>query len=185
MNFSELVAQNILLRWLTGNTPRYDLAVSMAGLKLGDRFLLIGCADPRLVAALAAKIGFTGRACVVDPDAAAVQRAQRAAEKAGVLVETQEASLDRLPYDADAFDLVVVRPGGSLSASIARLEPALPEALRVLRPGGRCLIVADAKLSHGASEDAIRQLGEHGFRAARLLAEREGLMFLEAVKARP
>ena len=33
------------------------LSVSMAGVKLGDRVLVIGCSDPLLIAALAAKAG--------------------------------------------------------------------------------------------------------------------------------
>jgi len=45
------------------------LAVSMSGLKLGDRLLMLGCADTALAAALAAKVGLTGRACVLDESA--------------------------------------------------------------------------------------------------------------------
>jgi ubiquinone/menaquinone biosynthesis C-methylase UbiE len=183
MGYLDLLANNVLLRWLTGNRPRYELAVSMAGVRLGDRILQIGCADMRLVAALGAKVGYTGRACAVDADADLAQRAGQAAERAGVLVEARQAPLDRLPYDDGAFDLVVVRPDGSLAASLPALAPAFAEALRVLRPGGRCLIVADERSPRGAPAEAIRQLGSHGFRAARLLANREGLAFLEAVKA--
>src|SRR4030065_406742 len=41
---------------------KHDLAVSMVGLKLGDTFLQLGCGDGGLLAALASKVGLTGRA---------------------------------------------------------------------------------------------------------------------------
>src|SRR5579871_5290645 len=50
------------------SAPTDPLAVTMTGVKLGDRFLAIGLGDPRLTAALAAKAGLTGRACAVDAD---------------------------------------------------------------------------------------------------------------------
>ena len=50
------------------------LSVSMCGAKLGDRVLVVGCGDPRLVAALGAKAGLSGRACAVDR----VSRSRRA-----------------------------------------------------------------------------------------------------------
>jgi hypothetical protein len=41
-----------MMRWF--RKPAGDpLAVSMSGLKLGDRLLVLGCSDPRLIAALA------------------------------------------------------------------------------------------------------------------------------------
>ena len=45
-----------------------SLPVAMSGVKLADRLLVIGASDPALAAALAAKVGLTGRACVVDKD---------------------------------------------------------------------------------------------------------------------
>ena len=50
-------------------TSTDPLSVSMAGVKLGDRVLVVGCSDPRLIATLAVKTGLTGRACAVDESA--------------------------------------------------------------------------------------------------------------------
>ena len=59
------------------------LAVSMAGIKLGDRLLVLGCGDPMLVAQLAVKTGLTGRAFAVDAraDLTARRRTARAARR--------------------------------------------------------------------------------------------------------
>src|SRR5215831_261593 len=77
--------------WFRKTEDRDSLAVTMAGVKLGDRFLAIGVADPRLIAALGAKAGLTGRACAVDADPARVPAAAAAIEGEGALVEVTHA----------------------------------------------------------------------------------------------
>jgi len=184
MALSDVFAQNVLVRWLTGNRQRYDLAVSMTGVKLGERLLQVGCADAGLLAALGAKVGYSGRACGLDTDTAAATSARANAERDGVLVETFTAPYDRFPFDADSFDVVVIRPGGTLGDGPA-VAAAAHEANRVLRPGGRCLaITTRGRGSVALSNDALLQAaGGAGFRGARVLAEREGWVFVEALKA--
>jgi ubiquinone/menaquinone biosynthesis C-methylase UbiE len=170
------------------------LSVSMSGAKLGDRVLVIGCSDPRLIAALAAKAGMSGRTCAVDESPDAATEAGRIALKAGVLVETTSAATSAQPFERDSFDLVVLRnvlrtgewqPG----ATVAQ------EAARVLRPGGRCMVI-DTMARGGMAglfggqpapsaddpREAIEILKSQGFVAVRVLAERDGLRFIEAVK---
>ena len=76
MGFSAVFSQNILIRWLTGRGGTHDLSVTMSGIRLGERLLQVGLADGRLLVALAAKIGMSGRSCGVDEQAAAVSRAE-------------------------------------------------------------------------------------------------------------
>jgi ubiquinone/menaquinone biosynthesis C-methylase UbiE len=172
---------------------RVDLSVAMSGVKLADRLLVIGCADPKLIARLAVKAGLTGRACAVDESAERVASAARVAEREGALIEAAEAPGWTVPYEAAAFDLVVVRDSASpVAAARAR---ALAESLRVLRPGGRCLIIEGSRRSgmaglfwrapsaHGSpAATAARALAAARFVAVRTLAEREGLLFVEGVK---
>jgi len=180
MAFSDLFADNLLLKWLRGDRARHDLAVAMVGLKLGERFLLIGCGDGGLLAGLGGKVGYTGRACGTDTEAAAVARAERVAERAGVLVEVQQAPPERLPYDDQSFDVVVVQRVGATAAARV-FDLALGEAWRLVRPGGRCVVIRAS--GHGSTED-LDVLGSRGFRGAHVLADRGGQLFIEAVRAR-
>ena len=180
-----------MFKWF--RKPTLDpLAVSMTGVKLADRLLVIGCADPHLIAALAVKAGLTGRACAVDDDEALVTSAAAIAEREGALIESAHAPGLRVPYPDESFDVVVVREIGS-SAMTQPGSPAFAEARRALRPGGRCVAI------HGAARGGIgalfgkghpplagaltAALQRAGFLAVRTLAEREGLAFAEGVKA--
>jgi ubiquinone/menaquinone biosynthesis C-methylase UbiE len=170
--------------------PRLDpLAVTMAGVKLGDRLLVMGSADTALIAALAGKVGLTGRACVLDASESAAISAAR-------LVETYTAPWTMLPFEPETFDAVVLRNVLNTVAAEARVRSAA-EVHRVLRPGGRAVVIEDqarAKLgglvrsvSHDPqyerSGGAVHVLDAAGFRAVRTLAEREGQAFAEGVKA--
>ena len=169
------------------------LAVSMAGAKLGDRILVVGCGDPRLIAALAAKAGLSGRTCAVDESADRANQAGRVALKEGALIETSSAPPYALPFEGESFDLVVLRDvvthDGQSRATVVQ------EAWRLLRPGGRSMVI-DTLARAGVSAifgwqsavpaesatETIDILKGQGFVAVRTLAERDGLRFVEAVK---
>lgn len=181
MGFSDILAENLLLRWLTGRTGAEDLAVSMTGVKLGERVLVAGCGDGRLLAALGAKTGLSGHACGVDIRRDAAAAAERRAAREGVLVEVFALpTFSPLPGETGTFDVAVADTRGSLSEP-ARLDDALPEVFRVLRPGGRCVVVGRSARAPGTMTASLQR---HGFRAARVLAERGGWWFVEATKAR-
>ncbi len=178
----------------------YLLIVGMAGAKMGDSFVQIGCAHGGRLAAVAAKVGLSGRAAVVAPDTSSATRARKAAEDAGVLVEIEVAPPTRLPLADAAFDLAVVDDTAGLFGTM-RPEgrvAAVRELVRVLRPGGRVLVIGalprgglGAVLSRTrsgppfvASGDATRALEADGFKSVRTLAERDGLVFVEGIKPR-
>lgn len=174
--------------------PGEPLPVAMSGVKLGDRLLVLGCGDHRLIASLAVKAGLTGRACALDESQEKTVRAAAAVEREGALVETFTAPWSALPFDHASFDVVVIRD------VLPALQPeprvrCVQEAWRVLRDGGRCVAIErgargglGALLSGRGNEQyaahggAPRALEADGFVAVRTLAEREGLVFVEGVK---
>jgi ubiquinone/menaquinone biosynthesis C-methylase UbiE len=178
----------------------YLLVVSMTGVKLGDQLLQVGCAHGGRLGAVAAKVGLSGRAVLVAPDEASAGRARKGAAAAGVLVDIEVAPPTRLPAKSDEFDLAVVDDTAGLLGTMRAEDrvAAIRELARVVRPGGRVLIIgAGARGGLGAlltrtqsgppfvaSGDAIKALEADGFRSARVLGEREGLAFVEAIKPR-
>jgi ubiquinone/menaquinone biosynthesis C-methylase UbiE len=184
------------MRWLPLRKSTEEmLAVSMAGIKLGDRLLIVGCADPILIARLAVKTGLTGRALAVDEQEKAVMAAAEIAAREGALIETATAPWSALPLEADSFDVAIVRDVLPHLTTDVR-SGCLREVLRVLRPGGRCLVidgtgrtglVAVVRSASGATDYAaaggpVHALTSQGFKASRILAERDGLVFAEAVR---
>ena len=173
-------------------TSSEPLAVTMTAVKLGNRFLSVGLRDLALIAAVAAKSGLTGRACAVDADEARVASAGDALEREGALVEVARAPFGMLPYDESSFDV----------ALIAHLLPSLTpdvraqcvsETLRVLRPGGRVVIIEPAPRGGLAAlvggsraaptyEGPVNTLKEAGFAAVRLLAETDGVLYAEGIR---
>jgi ubiquinone/menaquinone biosynthesis C-methylase UbiE len=187
------------MKWFPLRKPSGEsLPVSMAGIKLGDRLLVVGCADPILIARLAVKTGLTGRAFAVDEQEKAVTAAEEIATREGALIETAKAPWTTLPLEPDSFDVAIVRDVLPHLTKDAR-SGCISEVLRVLRPGGRCLVIdgrertgivaavrgAPASSDYGAPGGPVHGLTTQGFKAARILAEREGLLFAEAIKANP
>ncbi len=184
--------------WIKRQDP-YQLIVGMTSVKLGDRFLQIGCADGGRLAAIAAKVGLSGRAVAIVPDDTAAKRAQKGAEHAGVLVEVELGPPTRLTADDANFDIVVIDDSDGLFSTMTPDDrtATIREVARVVRPGGRAMIIGAAPregltallsrtppppslAASGAANEALAA----NFRGVRTLAAREGLVFVEGIKAR-
>ncbi len=189
-----------MLNPFTRRDDPYTLVVGMAGVKMGDRLVQVGCANAGRLAAIAAKVGLSGRAVAIVPDETTGAATRKGAERAGVLVETEVAPPTRLPAEDAAFDVAIVDDTGGLLDTLRAEDrvAAVRELLRVLRPGGRVMIMGatprggfGALLSRAqsgppftASGDANRALQADGFASVRTLAERDGFVFVEGLKAR-
>lgn len=184
------------MRWF--RKPQIDpLAVSMPGVKLADRLLVLGAEDPVLIAALASKSGLTGRACVLDVSPEATAAAAAAVEREGALVEPFASPWTTFPFDAHTFDVVVIHNVLRRLQNHERLR-CVEEVHRVLRPGGRAVVIegaqraglaalfgsgGDVNTEYRRSGGATHALQAAGFRGVRTLAEREGQLFVEGIKA--
>jgi len=190
----------MLLNPFTRRSAPHLLAVSMTGVKMGDRVAFVGCANGGRLAAVAAKVGLSGRAIAILPDARSADLARKGAEQLGVLVEIEVASPGALPLEDGSADLAVVDDTGDLFGRMDADQrgASVRELARILRPGGRVILFGAApkdglaKLlapgaagpSFAATSDANQTLQTNGFGIVRTLAEREGLVFVEGIKPR-
>lgn len=174
----------------------YMLIVGMTGVRMGDQFVQIGCAHGGRLAAVAAKVGLSGRALAVVPDDASAARAQKGAAQGGVLVDIEIAPPTALPVQDESFDLAIVDDTGGLLASLSAGDrvAALRETRRILRAGGRVMVIGAVprgglgalftRTPGSPRFDPTPLLDADGFRSVRVLAERDGLVFVEALKPR-
>ena len=173
------------------DTPEVPLVVSVTGVRLGQRVLVVAGRDRRIVHDLAARVGLTGRTFVLTLDGDA-DELQAAAEDAGVLVDVAPLALP-LPVAGETFDVAVIDDTARRPEDLA--TPALlPDVFGALRTGGRVVVRLPAggglvgRLV-GRSETApaapmtIAALTDAGFRAARVVAVHAGVAYVEASRA--
>ena len=158
--------------------------LDLANLQPGESVLDVGCGTGTLLIEAAKRVGAAGAAHGIEPSAEMVAHARRKASARGVTVNVQEGSADRLPYSDAAFDVVFSTLVLHHLPSPMQAE-AIGEMRRVLRPGGRLVIVdmEDPKTvsaavalitlfhkirSHATAPDwqtVTRLLNEHGFQS--------------------
>jgi len=179
------------------NVGGEPLAITMSGVRLGERALQIGIDNPGIAAAIAAKTGITGLATMVVPDEAAAAAARAAVAETGALADIHVGPLNALPFADGAYDLVVIHAVAGLLSTLAPdvRGQMMAECRRVLRVGGRLLVLeagsptglrglfggtAGPEGTTGAAENA---LAAAGFRAVRTLGDRQGYRFIEGLKS--
>ena len=120
-------------------------------LVLGDRPALdaldAGCGTGFLAFELAAR---GHRVTGVDFAPAMIAEARRKAPERGVSIRFEQGDIEQLPFTAGAFDLVISR---HVLWTLPHPEAAIDEWIRVLRPGGR-LVVVDSHLASGTAPPA-------------------------------
>jgi SAM-dependent methyltransferase len=176
------------------------LAVTMSGVRLGERALQIGIDSPGIVAAIAAKTGLTGLATIVVGDETGADAARAAVAEAGALADVHVGPPHTLPLADGAYDVIVLHAVGCLLSSLASdvRERMLAECRRVLRVGGRLVALEPGSptgvrglLGGGARPDVQYEarggttsaLQAAGFRAVRTLGDRQGYRFIEGLKS--
>ncbi|MEI6670114.1 MAG: hypothetical protein WCP29_18350 [Acidobacteriota bacterium] len=173
-----------------------DLAVDMAGVRMGERIIQVGTGDPRVFALASSKVGLTGHACAIVDTAAAKAALEDAAARQGVLVEVTVESETTWPYDPASFDLAFVDANPLQGAGASARQGRLTNVVRVVRPGGR--ILAIQRVPRGiaarwgferrtgtpglAAQELVRFVEQAGCRPVRVLAEREGMIFVEGFR---
>jgi ubiquinone/menaquinone biosynthesis C-methylase UbiE len=174
-----------------GETP-HRTAVSMVGARPGDTVLFCGAGRPDVAGAVGAVTGLNGQTTVVDRQLGAKARVATGAADAGALVDFEDAPLTLLPFDSGKWDVAVIVDG---LPSLGDKAPAvLSEAVRVVRPGGRVVLIdrvsrpglfglfRTPEASVAPAEVTSSALAATGLRGVRLLAEVEGVRYFEGTK---
>jgi len=139
--------------------PRYDLmndlmslglhrawkafAVAMSGVREGDRVLDVAGGSGDLALALARRVGPTGEVWLTDVNRAMLEAGRDRLLDDGMILPLAQCDGERLPFRAATFDCVTVAFG---LRNMTRKEAALAEMRRVLRPGGRLLVLEFSKV---------------------------------------
>jgi arsenite methyltransferase len=138
LEFDEERARGIERSYATPDVvAQRRFVLDLLNLQRGERVLDIGSGPGYLVEEMAAVVGETG--AVHGVDASAAMNAIAAGRTAGQpWVRIDEGDVLELPYDDDAFDVAV---SAQVYEYVADMPSALAELRRVLRPGGRALIL--------------------------------------------
>jgi arsenite methyltransferase len=112
---------------------------SRLGLSPGASVIDIGSGPGLLAAEMAAEVGPSGRVCGIDISADMIaMSAQRPLPPGSAPVEFLRAGVEQIPYPDGTFDAAVCTQVLEYVADIPR---ALAEIRRVLRPGGRVVLL--------------------------------------------
>lgn len=181
------------LRTLRRQRQMDPLHVTMTGVRMGERFVQIGCDDASLLGGLAAKVGLSGSCAVVTFSDEAAKRARRVGVDVGSLIDVRVAQPGAIGGDASSVDMVVVDDTRGTFARLRGAERAatLADARRVLRDGGRIEVVERVALTGLLGGHITRpqgyvvesELATAGFKPVRMLAEKEGNRFVEGLKS--
>jgi demethylmenaquinone methyltransferase/2-methoxy-6-polyprenyl-1,4-benzoquinol methylase/phosphoethanolamine N-methyltransferase len=126
---------------MLGQEPKFrSMTVDLAAVQPGERVLEVGCGTGSLALAAARRTDSTGKVYGIDPDPRMIATARDKAARAGLDAEFEVGLIEKLPFDAGEFDVV-------LSSLMLHHLPGdlqvlgLAEVRRVLKPGGRFLAV--------------------------------------------
>jgi demethylmenaquinone methyltransferase / 2-methoxy-6-polyprenyl-1,4-benzoquinol methylase len=118
--------------------------VGVANLNEGDRVLDIAGGTGDLAQAFSRKVGARGTVVLTDINEAMLRQGRERLEDAGLLLPTTLCDAEKLPFPNGSFDLVSVAFG---LRNMTHKDAALAEMNRVLRPGGRLLVLEFSKVA--------------------------------------
>ncbi len=132
---------------LLGRAPSFrEQLLGLAALRPGEVVLDIGCGTGSLALLAKEATGASGIVCGVDASAEMIAWARQKAERAGAEVDFQRAPAQALPFPDGRFDVAFSTLMLHHLPKKARARLAA-EARRVMRPGGRVLVVDFAAAS--------------------------------------
>lgn len=117
-------------------------AVDQLRLRKGERVLDLASGTGDLIALMKPLVGETGDVLHTDINAAMLAEGRNRLLDNGVLAATTQCNAEALPFADNSFDAVTIAFG---LRNVTRKEKALSEMHRVLRTGGRALVLEFSK----------------------------------------
>ncbi len=118
-------------------------AIDVARPRAGERILDVAAGSGDLAKALARRVGPQGEVWMADLNARMLSRGRDRALDAGLRLPAVQCDAERLPFPGAHFDCVTVAFG---LRNMTRKEAALAEMARVLRPGGRLVVLEFSRI---------------------------------------
>ncbi|MFO1228398.1 bifunctional demethylmenaquinone methyltransferase/2-methoxy-6-polyprenyl-1,4-benzoquinol methylase UbiE [Roseateles sp.] len=118
--------------------------VAVANLKPGEQVLDIAGGTGDMARAFARKVGASGLVVHTDINEAMLRQGRDRLTDEGLLLPTSLADAEQLPFKSESFDLVCVAFG---LRNMTHKDRALAEMARVLKPGGRLLVLEFSKVA--------------------------------------
>jgi len=118
--------------------------VTVANLREGDRVLDIAGGTGDLALAFSKKVGKTGQVVHTDINEAMLRVGRDRLLDAGVVLPTLVCDAEKLPFPDQYFDVVSVAFG---LRNMTHKDVALAEMCRVLKPGGKLLVLEFSKVA--------------------------------------
>jgi len=118
-------------------------ALAMSGVREGSRVLDVASGSGDLAAALARRVGAEGEVWATDVNRKMLERGRDRLLDAGALTPAVQCDAERLPFPSRTFDCVTVGFG---LRNMTHKELALAEMARVLKPGGRLVVLEFSKV---------------------------------------
>jgi ubiquinone/menaquinone biosynthesis C-methylase UbiE len=196
-NVSEQAARPATSRGIILHSPHlYDLLVfiatrgrekafrhkvlDLARLKPGESVLDVGCGTGTLAIAAKKRVGHGGKVFGIDASLEMIARAGKKARKAGLAIEFRNETIEVLPFSDGQFDAVLSTVMLHHLPRKVR-EAGIREIHRVLKPGGRVLIVdfAGTERQRGLLAHLHRRHGYVSPAEVMALLKAEGLTVIE------
>lgn len=123
--------------------------VMVANLKPGDQVLDIAGGTGDMAQAFAAQVGSSGTVVHTDINLAMLRQGRDRLTDKGLLLPTAVCDAEQLPFTDQRFDLVCVAFG---LRNMTHKDRALREMARVLKPGGKLLVLEFSKVAPPLSQ---------------------------------
>ena len=117
--------------------------IALAGVKPGEKILDLAGGTGDLAAKFSKLVGADGQIVLADINAAMLQVGRERLLDKGIIVNTTQVNAECLPFADNTFDLITIAFG---LRNVTDKDVALASMLRVLKPGGRLLVLEFSEL---------------------------------------